>query len=382
MELPAPTDDAANLSRQLQQLISEEISNRGPVSLEQFWQRAMYEPGLGYYSGPQHKFGSAGDFVTAPELGSVFGHCVASFLNQSLPDLAEATILEPGAGSGAMAATLLQSLESMDRLPARYQILEVSAELRQRQRETLGQRCPGLLERVSWLDQPPEDPWSGVLLANEVVDALPARRFVRRDEGWDETRVGLGAEGLQWVATPADQQDAAALDRRAGIPDPGYHTEYQPMMAPWVQALTAGLTRGLVLFCDYGYPRHEYYHPQRDRGTLVAHYRHRAHDDVLRWPGLQDLSVSVDFTALAEACDGAGLEVWGYTTQAQFLLQNGLAEILSGILDLPLEQQMAMHHEIKVLTLPAEMGDRFQWLMAGRGLDPAPLFALDQRGRL
>ncbi len=386
LALPAPEPAALELSHALSQRIAAEIRASGPMSLERFWHWALYAPGLGYYSNGSTKFGAAGDFVTAPELGSVFGRCLARPLAEVLESIGGGWIVEPGGGTGALAATLLNALDALDALPHRYAILEVSGELRARQRETLQRRAPQWLDRVHWLNAPPAEDWRGVLLANEVVDALPARRFRLTADGWVERRVGLSGAALEWVEDPAAGSDAARLEQltgeAGGAPPVGYQTEYQPHLAAWLDSVSVTLRQGLALFIDYGYPRREYYHPQRTAGTLIAHYRHRAHEDVLALPGLQDLSVSVDFTALAEAAVAAGLDLLGYTTQAEFLIDCGLEQILA---EAPSESvaRAQLLNEVKVLTLPAEMGDRFQVLAAGRGLPRTPTgFGSDRRERL
>ncbi len=369
--LPPPQGDALDASNRLHHLIAEQIAQQGPMPAEAFWQLALYHPTLGYYHNGLSKFGADGDFVTAPELGEGFAFCLAQWAVPVLDTLGTATILELGAGSGALAVGLLRALEQRGCLPEEYWILEVSGALKQRQRETLEASVPHLLPRVRWLDQAPQASWQGILLGNEVVDALPPRRLIFDQHQWRELRVGLApAEeaGLAWQAG-----DPVEIDLPNAIEIPGYTTEDQPMLEPWVGELSRNLSRGAVLLVDYGYVQTEYYHPQRGAGTAIAHYRHRAHNDLLWMPGLQDLSVSVNFTALAQALTAAQMTVDGYTSQAQFLLQYGLTDYASQIDMDGSPESMKVIQEMKYLTLPAEMGERFQVMLASRDLSLPPL---------
>lgn len=375
--LPKPDPEALAHSERLRAQISRCIQTEGPMRFDDYWEQVLYTPGLGYYSAGSHKFGAGGDFVTAPELGSIFARCLALQCAETLDQLGTGEILELGAGSGTLCAELLLALEGQDRLPSRYRILERSADLRQRQQTLLSTRCPHLAARVSWLDQPPQQSWQGLVIGNEVVDALAARRFQRGTEGWQELGVGLDDGQLQWTGMPThdtEQQALLQLESQLDQELPtGYCTEVQPGLSAWLASVTENLERGLVLLVDYGYPRSEYFHPQRHTGTLICHYQHRAHDDPFLWPGLQDISVNVEFTALAEALDAAGLSVVGYTTQAEFLLASGLEPIVAESAEWPAAQRLALQHEILQLTLPSAMGDRFHVIAAGRGLDPGYL---------
>ena len=296
--------------------------------------------------------------------------------------LEDPVILEVGAGSGELAATILGRLDELDQPPAAYQILEVSADLRARQRIRL--RPWG--QMVQWLDALPENGFQGVVLANEVVDALPVTRFVKHDGQIFKLGVGRGAEALRWVRGPADAPlDAAVarieLQRGAPLPD-GYQSEFCSRLPAWLAALAAPLTRGALLFIDYGLPRREYYHESRYQGTLICHYRHRAHDDPFLWPGLQDLSAWVDFSHLAGAAVDCGLEIAGYTTQAQFLLHGGIADLLGAHNDAAAGLTEAA--AVKTLILPGEMGERFKVILLSRDPD-GEVFQLpgrDLRNRL
>jgi len=368
-DLPLPDDEARAHSERLAAFIRSEIAAEGgSIPFSRFMERSLYAPGLGYYSAGSTKFGEAGDFTTAPELGPLFASCVAQAVAPVLQQIGpQAEFVEIGGGSGAFAEIVLKRLLELDALPARYGILEPSADLRERQRERLGRRLiPPVFDLVEWLDAPPSESWSGVLFANEVVDALPTPRFTLRDGEVFEEGVALDGEG-RFIRTdrPADALLAAAVrhvERYLGqaFPD-GYRSELLPQLPYWVQAVMGGLDRGAMLFADYGYPRREFYQADRDDGTLRAYYRHRVHNDAYLWPGLQDITASVDFTALAEAGTNAGFDLAGYTTQANFLLGNGLQERLDEAQQRADETTLLrLRNEAKRLTLPSEMGERFQ----------------------
>ncbi len=349
------------------------------MSAEQLWQLALYHPELGYYHNGLNKFGAGGDFVTAPELGDGFAFCLAHWCQHILEALDGPRILELGAGSGALAASLLLALEQRNSLPQEYAILEVSGALKVRQRETLAARAPHLLSRVRWLERTPQEPWQGLMIGNEVVDALPPRRLIFHSGLWHELKViedQTSPDALTWQTGPPVQADLPDDARQTG-----YTTEDQPMLKPWVQTVTQALSRGALALVDYGYTRHEYYHRQRGAGTAIAHYRHRAHDNLLWMPGLQDLSVSVDFSALAQAITEAGLTLTGYTSQAQFLLQHGLTDYAGDLTQDLSSDGLRRIQEIKYLTLPSEMGERFSVMIGARDMD-LPAMAIDQRHRL
>jgi SAM-dependent MidA family methyltransferase len=386
--LPAPDTDAVAHSRRLAEHIAGEIASNGPLPFAQFMALALYAPGLGYYSAGSQKFGAAGDFVTAPELGPAFAHALSHCLANAMTPEGDWSLLEPGGGSGALAADLLVALEHCHALPQRYWLLEVSADLRERQRTTLQLRCPHLLDRVEWLDAPPTVPWQGALIANEVLDALPATRFVLREEGIHEQYVAGGPDEFTWMELPAPPSIADLIstrlaDRLGELPRP-YRSELHATLSPWITAMTDSMTRGVALFVDYGYPRNEYYLPQRSEGTLVCHYRHHAHDDPLILPGLQDITAFVDFTALAEAAMLCGLDVAGYTSQAQFLIGNDIEGYLRATESLSFAERLRVVDGVKTLMLPGEMGERFQVMALTRDFDGDDLagFAHDLRYRL
>jgi SAM-dependent MidA family methyltransferase len=373
--LPEPPDDLKRLSRELQQRLRDAMQEDGAISFAQFMEMALYEPGLGYYSAGLHKLGAGGDFVTAPELGAVFGACLARQAGDIGAALGDWNLLEIGAGSGRLAATLLQELDPA-RMPQRYAILERSADLRAVQRQTLANTVPEHLDRVTWLDQPPSAPWSGLLIANEVIDALAAERFEIRDGAVHQLCVRTANDGFAWSTRPAPAPlEAAVRHLEADIGTAfaaGYRSELLLQLPAWLDAVTARLERGLALFIDYGYPRREYYRAERRDGTLMCHYRHRAHDDVFFWPGLQDLTAWVDFTALAEAADACGLDVDGYTSQAMFLAGCGLDVVLNEKMAAATDGGAALAAEARQLTLPGQMGERFQVMGLGRGLTREP----------
>ena len=366
--LPMPEAAARDHSTRLAAAIHAEITaGDGAIPFSRFMELALYAPGLGYYSAGATKFGDAGDFMTAPEIGPVFAACVAEAVAPVLQQIGPGALMfELGGGTGAFAQVALMRLLELDALPARYLILEPSAELRQRQRARLFERLhPMLFELVEWVDGPIPHDWNGVLFANEVIDALPTPRFAIRGREVMEEHVAVqdGRFVTQW--RPADAMLSRAvrhIERRIAraLPD-GYRSEVLPQLPYWIQAVAGGMQRGAMLFVDYGYARSEYYQPERSDGTVRAFYRHRMHDDVFAWPGLQDITASVDFTALVEAGIGAGFDLAGYCSQASFLLGNGLAGVLSRIDQIEDEtERLRRTREVKQLTLPDGMGERFQ----------------------
>ncbi len=351
--------------RLLEQIRQAITRSGGRIPFDQFMELALYAPGLGYYVAGSRKFGEAGDFVTSPEVSPLFAQCLARQAREVLAALGGGDILEFGAGSGVLAADMLAELARLDALPDSYQILEISPDLRQRQTETLLQRVPDLLPRVKWLDHLPQT-FSGMVVANELLDALPVSRFRIGAEGIEECYVELDGEGLQEVFAPAESPGLAkavsAISSAAGGFEEGYVSEVNLRQASWLRALSAMLGQGAVLLIDYGYPQSEYYHAQRSRGTLMCHYRHRAHADPFRWVGLQDITSHVDFSAAAAVGVESGFNLAGYTTQAHFLMANGLGEIVAASDPNDLARHMALVQGVKRLTLPSEMGERFKVL--------------------
>jgi SAM-dependent MidA family methyltransferase len=359
----------------------------GWLSFERFMELALYAPGLGYYSAGSVKLGAGGDFVTAPEVSELFSRCIARQCGEVLAHTG-GEILELGAGTGRMAEAVLKELAANDLLPERYAILEVSADLAERQRERLMRLPEALRERLVWLERLPQRPVHGVMLANEVADALPCARFRVGAAGIRELGVVLDASSGAAAASPsrfteAETAPGASLAQACeeiliSLPGPlpdGYTSEVCARVAPWIGALGGCLARGLLLLSDYGLPRRHYYHPQRIGGTLRCHYKQRAHDDPYRNLGLQDISAWVDFTRVAEAALAAGLEVKGFATQAAFLLGCGIEPLVrqaaEGI------ERTRLAGEARRLMLPGEMGEAFKLMALTRGLDiPLSGFAL------
>ncbi|HET7268172.1 MAG TPA: SAM-dependent methyltransferase [Oleiagrimonas sp.] len=376
--LPEPAADARAHSDRLSALLRKEIAAQGPIPFARYMERCLYAPSLGYYSAGSAKLGAEGDFVTAPELGSLFARCVVSNLLPALRAMGDdADIIELGAGSGAFAESALNALADADSLPRHYRILEPSADLRERQRERLQAALPqDIAARVEWLDRPPDNPWRGVLFANEVIDALPTTRFTKRDGEVFEEHVDLDAGGnLAIVDRPADPLVAAAVrhvEQTTGAPlADGYRSEILPQLPYWLQAVAGRQEAGLLLFIDYGYIRRDYYRADRDDGTLRAHYRHRAHNDPFFCPGLQDLTAHVDFTALAEAGVNAGYDMAAYVPQAQFLIAGDIQQAFADAHATATDEaeRYALAQQVKQLTLPGMMGERFQAMLFKRGLN-------------
>lgn len=376
--VPDPSDDALAHSRRLRELIHAQIAEAGgAIPFWKFMELALYAPGLGYYSAGAAKFGPAGDFVTAPELGPLFAECLAEAFAPVLREIGPgAQVLEIGGGSGAFAGDALSHLAALDATPARYAILEPSADLRERQRTHLQARLPaGLFERVAWIDGPMPDDWEGVLFANEVIDALPTPRFVIGEGEVYEEYVVRAGDGFDVTLHPADALLSAAVrhvERQRGAPLPdGYRAEVLPQLPYWVQAVAGGLQRGAMLFVDYGYARREYYLDDRRDGTLRAFQRHRVSDDVFALPGLQDITASVDFTALAEAGTHAGFDFAGYCSQTSLLVGNRLEHRLAAHEAAASDEaaRYALRQQAKRLTLPGQMGEAFQAIGFARDVD-------------
>jgi SAM-dependent MidA family methyltransferase len=387
--LPEPDDAAKSRSRALcDSIVSACEQQGGSIAFSTYMQMALYQPGLGYYSGGLQKFGEAGDFITAPEISSLFSRCVARQVAQVLAALDRAVVMEFGAGSGVMAADVLLELEQLHQLPERYYVVELSAELRERQQQTMLNKAPHLLEKVHWLDALPTQPIQGVILANEVLDAMPVECFCIRDGSVEQLRVAAKHNELSTTLVKADGDFAAQVrkieQRREQNFANGYCSEFNPAINAWLAGLHAVLQQGLVLLIDYGYPVKEYYLEERSTGTLVCHYQHRAHTDPLWYPGLQDITAFVDFTAVAHAAVEAGFAVSGYTSQAMFLMGCGLAELHQTLMTDDPRQQLLLAQQVKTLTLPSEMGERFKAIALTRGVDlPLIGFALsDYRNRL
>jgi len=383
--LPAPSPEAAAHGERLCQHIREEIARGGgAIPFQRYMELALYAPGLGYYSAGSRKLGAEGDFVTAPELTPAFGRCVARQAAEVLETLGGGDIVEVGAGSGALAAAALGELERLGAPLGRYLILERSAELRARQQAALA----GQGGRVGWLEDLPAPGFRGVVLANELLDALPAARFEVAPGGVREHYVTWEGGRFRWLADepehPVLGRAVDAIQRELAEPmPPGYVSELALAQRAWAREAAGRLGAGLLLILDYGYPRAEYYHPQRHGGTLSCFYRHRTHADPLILTGLQDISVHVDFTAVAEAGAAAGLELAGFTSQADFLLSLGVLDELVALAP-GSPQHAALTRAIKRLTLPSDMGEVSKAMALTRAhRTPLAGFArTDRRGRL
>jgi SAM-dependent MidA family methyltransferase len=384
--MPAPREteldeaEARHCARMREHLAARIGASHGWLGFESFMEEALYAPGLGYYSAGAHKLGVGGDFTTAPELSPLFGACVARQCAEVLGVLGSGSILEIGAGSGRLAVDVRSRLEAQGRLPEAYSILEVSADLRERQRTHIERHLPQWLNRITWLDGPPQAEYDGVILANEVLDALPVARFRWHRDRVDEFGVALSEGRFVWEARPAGASMTAACRRlaeRGGDWDEGYVSEYCPRLAAWTNTVTRSLRRGAALWFDYGLPRPQYYLPERHEGTLLCHFRHRAHGDPFLYPGLQDITAWVDYTALAEASRDAGFTVEGFTTQSFFLAGLGVDQEMSALAGGEPREFARLANQARRLMMPGEMGERFKAMAWQRGLDlPMSGFAL------
>lgn len=371
VELPQPDADALAHSARVSHHIREAIQQAsGAIPFSEYMRLALYAPGLGYYRAGAEKFGAGGDFVTAPEVSPLFGQAIGRQIGEALAACDGDTVLELGAGSGRLALDVLRALAEAEQLPERYLILETSGELAARQRALLSQE-PELAGRVEWLERLPETPINGVVFANEVADALPVECFRWQNDRVIRRGVRASETGFEWSDLTADAPLAEHVTELAGRYhwSPPYESELAPELADWVASLADSLERGMLLFIDYGLPEREYYHPERDRGTLICHYRHRAHEDPFFLPGLCDITAWVDFSDLARAGRETSLEVAGYTTQANFLLGGGIGDALeSATNDM---ERLRLSGEIKRLVLPSEMGEAFKAIALTRDC-PAP----------
>ncbi len=368
--LPIPKQDALRLSRQLHQKIAQVIkAENGSISFSRFMQMALYEPGFGYYSAGSAKFGVDGDFTTAPETSSLFGRCFAHQISQIFLHLdknknsetkySKKSILEFGAGSGRLACDILTELESLGMLPDSYFILEVSADLRERQQHLIKSKIPQLENRVTWLEAFPTEKISGVILANEVLDAMPVDRFSIINNIIQEQRVVIQNDEFSFANKEASTQLKNSISELQLDLAYDYASEINQTLPGWFKSLNDAIETGVIFCVDYGYSRRDYYHPDQNNGTLICHYRHQAHDDPFVYIGLQDISASVDFTSVAEAAFTGGFEIAGYTTQAHFLINNNLINLLPTE-EFDSTEYLKLSQEVQILTLPAEMGERFK----------------------
>lgn len=370
-QLPLPRPEALAHSQQLVQLIQQVISdNGGPISFAEFMRLALYAPTLGYYSAGNQKFGASGDFVTAPEISPLFAQCLARTFAPILATT-QGDVLELGAGSGRMAADLLTTLHQLHHPPRTYYILEVSADLRQRQQQYLAQQIPTYFSHIQWLEQLPNQ-FSGVMVANEVLDALPVHRFTRTQDSFAEIMVDIDHNTFKTCTQSSDNPALIqALSPLLPTLPVGYQSEISLTMPALLHSLNDCLHQGLMLFLDYGFLAHEYYHHDRVEGTLMCHYRHYAHSNPFLYPGLQDITAHVNFTALGDTAIQAGLDVSGFATQAQYLIDAGLIALVEGMQQLDTAQRIQLNQQIQTLTAPHEMGELFKVMAFSRNIEQA-----------
>ena len=378
MSLPAPTADALAHSQRVAAHLRALIQHAGGwIPFAQFMEAALYAPGLGYYAAGATKFGTAGDFVTAPEMSPLFGRTLAHAIAPALAATG-GEVLELGAGSGRLAVDMLGELERLAALPSRYAILDLSPELRARQQATLARELPHLADRVHWLEELPAR-FSGVVVGNEVLDALPCELVHWTTEGSRERGVILDDEGFGWADRPIADPVLRARADALGLA-PGYLSEINLAADALIASLAHAMARGLILMIDYGFGQAEYYHPQRHMGTLRTHYRHHALDDPFYLPGLCDLTAHVNFSAVARAGTNAGLTLAGYTGQASFLLNSGLAELLMRTSPADAAAYLPQANAVQRLVSPAEMGELFKVIsFAKGGIPPLAGFARGDR---
>jgi SAM-dependent MidA family methyltransferase len=391
-----PEPDAESKQRSL--LLCDRVRsacNRsdGSVRFSDFMDIALYEPGLGYYSGGLKKFGEKGDFITSPEVSPLFGQCLANQLAEVLANFEKVNndksyVIEFGAGSGILAVDILLRLEQLEILPEKYFILELSAELKQRQKATIKEKIPHLLMCVQWLNHLPEKLTNVVVVANEVLDAMPVECFRVTDNKIETLMVAIENDELVSRYVPAAVEvidKVSTIQQRSEVTLPtGYCSEYNPAISAWLAGIASEVEHLVILLIDYGYNEREYYHADRDHGTLMCYYQHRAHDDFFWWPGLQDITAFVNFTDVAYSAVDLAMDVSGYTTQAAFLLGNGLAELHESQVTDDIKQQITLSQQIKTLSLPSEMGDKFKVMALTKNYEePIVGFSmLDLRNRL
>lgn len=341
------------------QTLYAHLAEHQEITFADFMQMALYAPGEGYYSSGLPKLGEQGDFITAPELTPLFGKTLANQCLQILPTLEAPILFEFGAGTGTLCVDILTHLEANNSLPETYFIMEVSADLRQRQQHFIRQKIPHLTDRVRWLERWPEQPFNGIVIANEVLDAMPVHRFMVTDQGILESYITVNEhQQLSEVFKPCHNQRLLTYIHTClqDLTTP-YLSEANLFLDDWLLNLYHVVQQGVVLLIDYGFPRHEYYHPDRNQGTLMCHYRHHSHPDPLLHPGEQDITAHVDFTHVAEAGYKAGFHIAGYTNQASFLLANGLLSLVDVLEE---QDQFRAKQAIKQLTQPSEMGELFK----------------------
>ncbi len=395
-ELPLASTELQQHSAKVKKLICDVIEQQGgKMTFAEYMNLALYAPGLGYYSAGLQKFGRQGDFITAPEISPVFSQCLALQCAKILPLTEQKKLLEVGAGSGIMAVELVAELERQDCLPEKYLILELSAELRDRQQQQIRAKLPHLYPIFEWLEHLPEKPFHGVIIANELLDAMPVHLVKIEHQTIYERYVGVEDDHFIWLDDiPSSQR---LLDRARSIrkiqqplaqlndkPDQAYITEINLLASDWLISISERLESGAILLVDYGYTAQEFYHPQRGMGTLMCHFQHHRHDNPLIYPGIQDITAHVDFSALARTGLENGLQLEGFTTQAHFLINGGLMDIAQRFDTENMLEYARIAQQIKHLTLPEEMGELFKVILLSRHLPLSlPAFQLqDLRHRL
>ncbi len=353
-------------SLSLTDIIRQRITEENSISFADFMQMALYHPGYGYYSSGTHKFGKDGDFITSPELGELFAKCMAKQFSQVVNHIDDAVIVELGAGTGKFCFDCLVELERLNSLPNHYYILEVSADLQQRQQELMKNLPENLHQLVTWIQQPLAHEFNGVIFANEVIDALAVEVF--KMEGNYQQMCVMWEDGFQpsWKEMPNEL--AEQLKSKDLVIADGYVSEFVPNLTAWLAAISEKLNHGITMFVDYGYERNAYYHPQRNQGTLVCHFQHQANFDYLENVGIQDITAFVDFTAVAEAGDECGFEIDGYCTQAHFLLSMGIEQMLGDSEDNYTNYYKNIT-EMKKLTMPNEMGEKFKVIALSKNFE-------------
>ncbi|HEX2139583.1 MAG TPA: SAM-dependent methyltransferase [Woeseiaceae bacterium] len=382
--LPVPGSESLLHTEKVAARIRQAIVEAGgSISFAEFMQLALYAPGLGYYSAGAAKFGAAGDFVTAPEISPLFGRVLARQCAGVLRQLAKPAVLELGPGTGALALQVLTALEERGMPPERYLILEVSPDLRERQEQRLRRAQAALSTKIEWITALPER-FDGVVIANEVADALPVERFRKAGRDVLQCRVAYEEDRFRWTSAPAPdflREAVHGIESALGTPLPdGYVSEVSAGLPAWVADVTGSVGTGLVFLFDYGITRREYYAPDRSGGWLRCHFRHRAHDDPLIYPGIQDITAWIDFTAVAEAAVDAGMDIAGFVSQAHFLLHGGLEEEFARASSSSTSAQAELSRQAGRLILPGEMGERFKCIGLSRGsIDRPQAFAAADR---
>ena len=377
---PEPPPEIKAHSDQLKQLIQDEINTHGgKISFADYMNKALYAPGLGYYSAGLKKFGKQGDFITAPEISPLFSQCLALQCIHIMQQTDQHILLEIGAGTGIMAVELVLELEKQAQLPDKYLILELSAELRDRQQQIIKTRLPHLYERFQWLDYLPEKPFCGIIIANELLDAMPVHLLKLEQDAIFERYVSLDKKGqFIWLDDAPENPQLQKIAKEIKVlhqtlahlndqPGASYITEVNLQAIDWVKSIADILTSGAILLVDYGYTAKEYYHPQRSMGTLMCHYQHHRHDDPFYLPGLQDITAHVNFSSIAQAASDSGLDVCGFTTQAHFLMAGGLVELTKDLDPEDIVNFAETARQIKMLTLPEEMGELFKVILLAKG---------------